>query len=54
VPTVVANGIKLYVEEYGTGGPILGIHGTPSSAVLWTDAAQTLSRVGRCVIYDRR
>jgi pimeloyl-ACP methyl ester carboxylesterase len=52
--TVTVNGIALYYEEHGAGAPILGIHGTPSSAVLWEDAARELAGVGRCVIYDRR
>lgn len=48
------NGVELYYEEYGEGAGILGIHGTPSSALLWVDAAAVLARYGRCVIYDRR
>jgi pimeloyl-ACP methyl ester carboxylesterase len=46
--------IDLYYESYGNGSAILGIHGTPSSALLWQDAARELSLRGRCVIYDRR
>ncbi|WP_247048825.1 alpha/beta fold hydrolase [Arthrobacter rhizosphaerae] len=52
--TVNANGIDLYYEESGDGTPILGIHGTPSSAALWEDAAAVLAKHGRCIIYDRR
>lgn len=52
--TVNANGIDLYYEESGKGTPILGIHGTPSSAVMWEDAAAILAKHGRCIIYDRR
>lgn len=44
----------LYYEVHGEGAPILGIHGTPSSALLWVDAAQELGKLGQCVIYDRR
>jgi pimeloyl-ACP methyl ester carboxylesterase len=46
--------VELYVEERGTGTPILGIHGTPSSALLWAEAAEVLGGVGRCITYDRR
>lgn len=45
---------ELYFEITGSGQPILGIHGTPSSAVLWEDAAVGLGRVGQCIVYDRR
>ncbi|MRX45546.1 alpha/beta fold hydrolase [Agromyces kandeliae] len=48
------NGVDLHVEERGAGGPILGIHGTPSSAELWVDAAERLAAHGRAITYDRR
>jgi pimeloyl-ACP methyl ester carboxylesterase len=48
------NGVDLHVEVRGDGPVILGIHGTPSSAVLWQDAADELARHGTCVVYDRR
>lgn len=54
MPSIKANGIDLYYEAYGEGAPILGIHGTPSSALLWVDAAAELASHGRCIIYDRR
>lgn len=54
MPTMNANGIDLYYEVHGEGAPILGIHGTPSSALLWVDAAHVLAGRGRCIIYDRR
>jgi pimeloyl-ACP methyl ester carboxylesterase len=46
--------VRLHYEESGAGTPILGIHGSPSSAVLWEDAARELARHGRCIVYDRR
>jgi pimeloyl-ACP methyl ester carboxylesterase len=55
VPTVHANGVDLYVEVTGDGLPVLGIHGTPSSALLWVDAAAVHAENGRrAIIYDRR
>jgi pimeloyl-ACP methyl ester carboxylesterase len=54
MPTTHANGIDIYYEAHGDGPAILGIHGTPSSALLWTDAARRLAGHGRCLIYDRR
>jgi pimeloyl-ACP methyl ester carboxylesterase len=54
MPRLSVNGVDLYYEEQGEGIPILGVHGTPGSAVMWTDAAMELARHGRCIIYDRR
>jgi pimeloyl-ACP methyl ester carboxylesterase len=54
VPTVTADGVDLYYEVHGEGPALLGIHGTPSSALLWQDAASVLGRHGRCIVYDRR
>jgi pimeloyl-ACP methyl ester carboxylesterase len=54
VPTTRVNGVDLYYEVHGQGAPILGIHGTPSSALLWVDAARELGTRGKCIIYDRR
>lgn len=48
------NGLRLYYEERGTGAPILCIHGTSSSGLVWSSAADTLAELGRVVVYDRR
>src|SRR5207247_6950317 len=49
------NGVRLYYEEHGQGDPILCIHGTSSSAMVWRPAAvEELSRLGRVILYDRR
>jgi pimeloyl-ACP methyl ester carboxylesterase len=54
VPTVLANGVSLYYEEHGAGGPIVCIHGTISSAGLWRDAAAELGTRARTIVFDRR
>lgn len=54
MPRMSVNGVELYYEEHGEGLPVLGIHGTPSSAVLWEEPAAELARICRCIIYDRR
>jgi pimeloyl-ACP methyl ester carboxylesterase len=55
MPYVQANGVRLYYEEHGSGDPILGIHGTSSSATMWHDVASAkLATLGRAIIYDRR
>jgi esterase len=50
----VANGVRLHYEERGEGAPILCIHGAGSTALVWADAAQKLTRLGRVIAYDRR
>jgi pimeloyl-ACP methyl ester carboxylesterase len=54
VPRITLNAVELHVEVRGEGAPILGIHGTPSSAVMWETAAGELARHGLCITYDRR
>jgi esterase len=52
---VHVNGVRLYYEERGQGDPIVCIHGTASSAMVWRPAAiEELSRLGRVILYDRR
>jgi pimeloyl-ACP methyl ester carboxylesterase len=49
------NGVRLYHEEHSSGEPILCIHGTSSSALLWRPAAvEALATLGRVILYDRR
>jgi pimeloyl-ACP methyl ester carboxylesterase len=53
--SVDIDGISLYAEVHGDGPrSLLGIHGTPSSALLWVEAARELAGRGRCIIFDRR
>ena len=54
MPDVEVNGTSLYYEEYGSGTPLLGIHGTGSSVELWREAAKALGGQGRAIVYDRR
>jgi pimeloyl-ACP methyl ester carboxylesterase len=54
MPLAHVNGIDIYYEEHGEGDPILCIHGTSSSALVWEDAARDLAGHGRCIVYDRR
>jgi pimeloyl-ACP methyl ester carboxylesterase len=54
MPEVRANGIRLYYEEHGSGTPILAMHGSGSSALMWAAAVEPLSRLGRLILYDRR
>jgi pimeloyl-ACP methyl ester carboxylesterase len=51
---IQVNGVSLYYREHGSGAPIVGIHGTGSSAAMWADAAPELATRGRTILYDRR
>lgn len=52
--SVFVDGVSLAYEEHGAGAPILCIHGTGSSSLLWGSAAAELGRHGRAIVYDRR
>jgi esterase len=54
MPEIQLPEIRLYWEEHGTGAPIMCIHGTSSSALVWGAAIDELARLGRAVVYDRR
>jgi pimeloyl-ACP methyl ester carboxylesterase len=55
VPEVLAHGVHLYVEQHGSGDPILLIHGTASWAGVWQPSTvRALSDLGRLIVYDRR
>ena len=46
--------LGLYLEQHGSGAPILCIHGAGGTTLGWTDAIDRLARVGRVIAYDRR
>lgn len=56
MPTItIADGTALYVKDWGTGQPVVLIHGWPLSADSWDDQAMALARAGyRAIAYDRR
>ncbi|HEV3169651.1 MAG TPA: alpha/beta hydrolase, partial [Actinocrinis sp.] len=47
---VEVNGISLHVEQYGSGTPVLLIHGWPDSAYLWRHQIPVLTAQGFRVI----
>ncbi len=50
-----ADGTKLYVKDWGTGRPVILMHGWPLSADSWDDQAMALADAGyRAIAYDRR
>lgn len=54
MPELQVNGVRLYYEVHGDGPPILCIHGTGSSALMWSAAVPRLATLGRVIVYDRR
>jgi len=45
-------GSKMAYVEFGTGDPIVFLHGNPTSSYLWRNIAPELSDLGRCVVPD--
>src|SRR6187455_843627 len=49
------DGTRLFYEDWGTGKPVLLIHGWPLNAAMWEYQAPALVAAGcRCVAIDRR
>jgi non-heme chloroperoxidase len=46
---------KLYVKDWGSGRPVILLHGWPLSADSWDDQAMAIAQAGfRTIAYDRR
>ena len=49
------DGTELYVKDWGTGQPVILLHGWPLSADSWDDQAMAIANAGyRAIAYDRR
>lgn len=49
------DGTSLYYKDWGTGRPVILLHGWPLSADSWDDGALALANAGfRAISYDRR
>lgn len=49
------DGTELYVKDWGSGKPVILIHGWPLSADMWDAQAMALANAGyRAIAYDRR
>jgi non-heme chloroperoxidase len=49
------DGTKLYVKDWGTGNPVILIHGWPLSSDSWDPVSDALAHAGhRVIAYDRR
>ena len=47
---IKANGVELYVEDHGSGDPVLLLHGWPDSSALWRHQVPALTASGFRVI----
>ncbi len=46
---------KLYIKDWGTGRPVILLHGWPLSSDSWDDQAMAIAQAGyRAIAYDRR
>ena len=51
----VADGTALYVKDWGSGKPVVLIHGWPLSGASWKHQIQAFAAAGhRVITYDRR
>jgi len=49
------DGVSLYCKEWGSGRPVVLIHGWPLTADTWDDTAIAIAKAGlRAIAYDRR
>lgn len=52
---IAADNTALYVKDWGSGRPVVLIHGWPLSADSWDDQAMAIADAGhRAIAYDRR
>lgn len=50
-----SDSVNLFFEDYGTGRPVVLIHGWPVSHEMWEYQINALTSAGyRCIAYDRR
>ena len=56
MPTITTtDNTQLYVKDWGTGRPVILMHGWPLSSDSWDDQAMALANAGyRAIAYDRR
>ncbi len=54
MPTTKVNGITLYYEDYGSGYPVVFLHGFAGTTQAWKPQVPVLSKNYRFIIYDAR
>ncbi|MBA3496127.1 MAG: alpha/beta fold hydrolase, partial [Gemmatimonadales bacterium] len=49
------DGTDIYVKDWGSGRPVVLLHGWPLAADMWDAQAMALAKAGfRAIAYDRR
>jgi pimeloyl-ACP methyl ester carboxylesterase len=54
MPIEKVNGVKIFIEEFGSGDPLVLIHGSWVDHMEWPFIVPPLSQRFRVIIYDRR
>lgn len=54
MPTIETNGIETYYEDYGSGHPIVVLHGATADHQVWAEQLQPLTDDYRVILYDLR
>jgi len=49
---VIADGLRLFLLDEGTGFPVLLLHGVPTSSFLWRDVVPVVARTNRALAPD--
>src|SRR5947199_8237330 len=54
MPNEDINGVSIYLEEYGSGDPLVLVHGSWTDHMEWPFVVPGLAQRFRVVVYDRR
>jgi pimeloyl-ACP methyl ester carboxylesterase len=54
MPTETINGVNIFLEEFGSGDPLVLVHGSWVDHMEWPFVVPLLSPRFRVVVYDRR
>jgi pimeloyl-ACP methyl ester carboxylesterase len=54
MPFIESGGVDIYYEEYGTGRPLVFLHGFTLDRRMWRRQIEFFSRTHRVIVYDSR
>lgn len=54
MPTITTNEATLYYEVYGTGRPLVFLHGRGGNTLIWWQQVDFFAREYRCILVDQR
>lgn len=54
MPNETINGVSIYLEEHGSGDPLVLVHGSWDEQFVWASVVPLLAQKFRVTVYDRR